>query len=110
MNKIENLYLSMVEEWRTKAKGNGMINFGPRINYIPVVLGILQQVYNKNPTAKVIVLTNNKNQKDNLITYITSTNDVENNKTKPYAIYCDYCHWCYCSYLICRFTCKCGCF
>ncbi len=80
MNKIENLYLSMVEEWRTKAKGNGMINFGPRINYIPVVLGILQQVYNKNPTAKVIVLTNNKNQKDNLITYITSTNDVENNK------------------------------
>lgn len=80
MNRVENLYMSIVEEWRTKAKGNGMINFGPKLNYIPVVLGILQQVYNKNPTAKVVILTNNKVQKDNLITYITSTNDIENNK------------------------------
>lgn len=80
MNKIEDLYQKIVEDWRLKARGKGIINFTNKVNYMPVILGVLQRIYERDPTLSCIIVTDNNLTKQNVINYITNTDDVENNK------------------------------
>lgn len=80
MNNIEKLYNKIVEDWRLKARGKGIINFTNRVNYMPVILGVLQRVYERDPTLTCVIVTDSSNTKLNVINYITNTDDAENNK------------------------------
>lgn len=80
MNKLEDLYQKIVEDWRLKARGKGIINFTNKVNYMPVVLGVLQRIYERDPTFPCVIITDNNLTKQNVINYITNTDDVENNK------------------------------
>lgn len=78
-DRLEILYNRLVEEWRIKAKGRGVINFGPKVTYNPVILGILQQVYVRDPTVRVLIITDSFAIRDNIINYITNSPNKENN-------------------------------
>lgn len=79
-DRLEILYGKLVEDWRTKAKGRGVINFGPKVSYNPIILGILQQVYVRDPTCYVLIVTDTFSIRDSIIKYITNTPDVDNNR------------------------------
>jgi len=75
---IEKLYNNIVEEWRVTARGKGMINIR-NANPFPVVLGVLQGMYNKKPDTTVYIVTNTLETRHNLIEYLTNTDNEENN-------------------------------
>lgn len=79
MRNIEDSYNELVEQWRTQTKGNGSINFGPKVSPLPVVLGVLYKVYNKNPTSKIIIITKNNEDRLKVINYLTHTDIPANN-------------------------------
>ena len=79
MDRLEILYNRLIEEWRLKAKGRGVINFGPKVSYNPVILGILQQVFVREPTCTVLIITDSFNTRDSIIYYLTNTPNKENN-------------------------------
>lgn len=79
MDRLEILYNKLIEEWRLKAKGRGIINFGPKVPYNPVILGILQQVYVRDPTSYVLIITDSFATRDGIINYITNSPNKENN-------------------------------
>lgn len=81
MNKIEQYYQSLVEEWRNNYKGKAYANFGPKISPLPVCLGILYNVFVKDNTRRVVIITNNTETRSQFYDYITHTNDVQNNNT-----------------------------
>ena len=79
MDRLEILYNKLIEEWRLKSKGRGVINFGPKVPYNPVILGILQQVFVREPTCTVLIIADSFNTRDSIIYYLTNTPNKENN-------------------------------
>lgn len=78
MKNVENFYEDCIEKWRINL-GKGTMIFDKKTDTFPVVLGILQRLYNKSPTYAIIVVENFK-VRSRLIDYLTKTDDEENNK------------------------------
>lgn len=79
-NRIEELYNQLVQEWRIQVQGKGTINFGPNVNPLPVVLGVLYAMYARDPTQKVLILVNNNETRQKVINYLTGTEIPANNE------------------------------
>ena len=59
MKNVENFYEDCIEKWRINL-GKGTMIFDKKTDTFPVVLGILQRLYNKSPTYCIIVVKNFK--------------------------------------------------
>lgn len=80
MNKVEELFNEAINHWRD-AKGKGTALIPKNFNDKAIVLGVLQRVLARSPTTTtVIVVTNTYNERLDLIEYITTQDDKENNE------------------------------
>ncbi len=79
MNKVEELFNEAINHWRD-AKGKGTALIPKNFNDKAIVLGVLQRVLTRSPTAIVIIVTNTYNERLDLIEYITTQDDKENNE------------------------------
>lgn len=74
------LFENAILNWRDK-KGIGTALIPPPLNDKVMVLGVLQRVYSRSPTANVIILANNFTERIELIEFLTQQeNEEENNK------------------------------
>lgn len=78
MKNIENFYEECIEKWRVNL-GKGTMVLDKKTNPYPIVLGILQRLFNRSPTYTIIVVNTFKDR-IKLIEYLTHTDDEENNK------------------------------
>lgn len=79
-DKLEELYVSTANEWRN-AKGIGSIISSHPFNNEIFLLTVLQRIYNKNSNSNVLVITNDYNERTNIVEFITNQTDQdENNK------------------------------
>ncbi len=79
MNKVEELFNEAMNHWRD-AKGKGTALIPKNFNDKAIVLGVLQRVLARSPTAIVIIVTETYNERLDLIEYITTQDDKENNE------------------------------
>lgn len=79
MNKIEQYYHSIVDDWCNTYKGKATINFGPKISPLPVCLEILYNVFTKDDTRRVVIITEDDDARSQFFDYITHTSDTQNN-------------------------------
>ncbi len=79
MNKVEELFNEAMNHWRD-AKGKGTALIPKNFNDKAIVLGVLQRVLSRSPTAIVVIFTSTYNERLDLIEYITTQDDEENNK------------------------------
>ena len=78
MKNIENFYEECIEKWRVNL-GKGTMVLDKKTDPYPIVLGILQRLFNRSPTYTIIVVNTFKDR-IKLIEYLTHTDDEENNK------------------------------
>lgn len=78
MKNVEQFYEECIEKWRGNG-GNGTMLLAEETNPFPIVLGILQRIYARSPTSITIIVVNEFFERTNLIQYLTSTEDEENN-------------------------------
>lgn len=77
--KIEDLYEKAIELWRIN-KGKGCIYIEKPLNNYSLILGVFQRILNKTPTSKILVVVNNFDERTNLISFITHTDNDNNNE------------------------------
>lgn len=75
---IEELFNSAVEHWRI-AKGIGTALIPPPVDDRFMLLTILQKFYARNPTLSVLIVTNNFNERTDIIEFLTHQEDEDNN-------------------------------
>lgn len=81
MNKIEQAYERIVEQWGHDYKGNATIDFGNKVSYLPVILGVLYKIFERDPTNKpVIIITDSLKTSNQIKYYITHTDIPQNNE------------------------------
>ena len=73
------LFENAIMAWRdAKAVGTALISHP--LNDLVMILGILQRIYNANPEQNVLIVTEWYNDRQNIIDFITTQEDEENNK------------------------------
>lgn len=78
MNEINNIYEDAIEQWRIN-KGIGTAVIPNRLDYKPFVIAILQRIYSRSPTTKVLVVTPSLLDRNVFIEAITHQEFEENN-------------------------------
>lgn len=74
------LFENAINHWRDN-RGVGTAIISHPLNDKLMVLGVLQRIYSKSPTANVVIVTNTFNERQDLIEFITQQeNEEENNK------------------------------
>ena len=79
MKQVEDLFNEAIIHWRD-AKGVGTALIPKSLNDKLLVLGVLQRVLARSPTKSVAIITNTYNERLDLIDFITTQEDEENNK------------------------------
>lgn len=79
MISIDEMFQNAVESWRKNNGVGTMLCPAPLNNKIPILL-ILQRLYNRSPTCSTIIITNNFNERIDLIEFLTSQENEENNE------------------------------
>lgn len=79
MKQVEDLFNEAILHWRD-AKGVGTALIPKSLNDKLLVLGVLQRVLARSPTKSVAIITNTYNERLDLIDFITTQEDEENNK------------------------------
>lgn len=79
MNKAAELFTNAIEHWREN-KGVGTALIPEPLNDKVMVLSILQRIYARSPTSKTVIITNNFNQRYEIIEFLTTQEDEENNE------------------------------
>ena len=79
MKTAGEIFEDAVLHWRDK-KGNGTAIIPAPLNDKVMVLGVLQRIYARSPTAETVILTNTFNERISLIEFITQQEDEDNNK------------------------------
>lgn len=79
MKTINDLFEDAITHWKdNKCVGSAII---PTIlNDKIMVLGILQRIYNRSPTADVLIITHTFNERMDLIEFLTQQEDKDNNE------------------------------
>lgn len=79
MTTAGELFENAISHWRdNKGKGTAIIPYP--FNDKIMVLGVLQRIYARSPTAETIVVTNTFNERRNLIDFLTQQEEEENNQ------------------------------
>lgn len=76
---IDDLFLNAVESWRVKGGIGSILCPPPLDNRIPILL-ILQRIYNRSPNCSTVIIVETFKERLNLMEYLTSQEDGENNK------------------------------
>ena len=79
MNTAGELFENAILHWRA-AKGKGTALIPAPLNDKVIVLGILQRMFARSPTCKVIITTNNFQERIDIIEFITHQEDKDNNE------------------------------
>lgn len=77
--QINKLYEDGIEQWRM-SKGIGTAVIPAQINYMPFVFGILQRIYSRSPTSRVLVSTPTFEDRATLIELLTHQEDEKINE------------------------------
>ena len=72
------LFEDAINHWRD-CKGIGTALIPPPLNDKIMILGVLQRLYSKNPDIVSLIIVNNFTERSELIEFITSQEDEENN-------------------------------
>lgn len=78
-NKVGELFINAIEEWRTK-KGIGTAIVPNSINDKVLILGILQRVYSNKNFGRTFIITSDFNERSQLVDFLTHQDEEENNK------------------------------
>ena len=78
MKNVRNFYEESIEKWRIN-RGKGTMVLDKKTDPFPIVLNIIQRLFNKSPTNTIIVVKD-FNERSKLIVYLTHQDDEENNK------------------------------
>lgn len=76
---IDDLLDSAINHWREN-KGVGTAFIPKSINDKCFLYGVLQRLYNKSPSAVILIIVGNFNQRLEIIEFLTNQSDEENNK------------------------------
>lgn len=79
MKSAGELFEDAINHWRD-SKGIGTAIIPPPLNDKVMVLGVLQRVYSRSPTANAVIITNNFRERIELIEFLTQQEDEENNE------------------------------
>ena len=79
MDKLEKMMEDAMCKWRDN-KGIGTFIMPNPIDSRPFILGILQKIYNKDPTFKTLVVVDNWTIRTQFIEYLTTQDCQENNE------------------------------
>lgn len=79
MKSAGELFEDAINHWRDN-KGIGSAIIPPPLNDKVMVLGVLQRVYSRSPTANVVIVTNNFKERIELIEFLTQQEDEDNNQ------------------------------
>lgn len=79
MNKAGEAFENAILHWRD-AQGIGTALIPAPLNDKVMVLGVLQRVYARSPTCKTLIITNNFQERQELIEFLTHQDEEENNK------------------------------
>uniref|UniRef100_A0AAU8MIG2 Uncharacterized protein n=1 Tax=Geladintestivirus 1 TaxID=3233133 RepID=A0AAU8MIG2_9CAUD len=79
MNNIDKFYEESIEKWRLN-RGCGTMLLNPNTDAKPIILGILQRIYIRNPACTTLILVKDFNTRSSLIEFLTHTEIEENNK------------------------------
>lgn len=78
MDKLEKMMEDAMNKWRDN-KGIGTFIMPNPIDSRPFILGILQKVYNKDPTARTLIVVEDWSTRTQFIEYLTTQDCQENN-------------------------------
>ena len=76
---INDLFLNAVESWRKNNGIGSMLCPLPLDNRVPILL-ILQRIYSRSPTCSTVIIVENFKDRLNLIEFLTTQEDEDNNK------------------------------
>ena len=76
---INEIFLNAVESWKNNRGVGTMLCPAPLNNKIPLLL-ILQRIYSRSPTCSTVIIVENFNERLDLIEFLTTQEDEENNK------------------------------
>lgn len=85
MKNVAELFEDAMLNWRNN-KGVGTAIIPSPLNDKAIILGILQRIYSRSPSADVLIITSNFYERINLIEYLTQQEDEENNKEFKFLI------------------------
>jgi len=75
------LFTDAINHWRD-AKGIGTALIPPPLNDKIMILGVLQRMYSKTSDIISLIVVNNFTERREIIEFLTSQEDEENNKTE----------------------------
>lgn len=73
------LFINAIDHWRD-VRGKGTAIIPPPLEDKAMILGVLQRVYGKSNSVSTLIITDNFNQRSELIEYLTNQDDEDNNK------------------------------
>lgn len=76
---VDEIFQNAVESWKNNKGVGTMLCPAPLNDKIPILL-ILERIYNKSPTCTVTIIVNHFNDRLDLIDFLTTQDDEENNK------------------------------
>lgn len=78
-SKLLKIYEKAIEQWRIN-KGVGSILLHPPLNTHEVVIKVLQRLYEKNESAKVLIVVKNFNERSEIVYSLTHGGDKDNDE------------------------------
>ena len=79
MNKAGEAFENAILHWRD-AQGIGTALIPAPLNDKVMILGVLQRIYARSPTCKTLIITNNFQERQDIIEFLTHQEDEDNNK------------------------------
>ena len=79
MNKAGEAFENAILHWRD-AQGVGTALIPAPLNDKVMILGVLQRIYARSPTCKTLIITNNFQERQDIIEFLTHQEDEDNNK------------------------------
>lgn len=79
MNKAGEAFENAILHWRD-VQGVGTALIPAPLNDKVMILGVLQRVYARSPTCKTLIITNNFQERQDIIEFLTHQEDEDNNK------------------------------
>ena len=79
MNNAGELFENAILHWRD-AKGKGTALIPAPLNDKVMVLGVLQRMFARSPTCKVVIITNDFQERVDIIEFVTQQGDDENDE------------------------------
>lgn len=81
MIELGELFINAINHWRD-AKGIGTALIPFPLNDKLMVLGVLQRIYSRSPTCKIIIVVNDFNDRRDMIDFLTQQQDEEENNAE----------------------------